>query len=120
MYNTSNPPLRNFIKNVYLWYKLTNLYYIDIINTLSNYPQTGMLSSHFVHFLSKKNIVYQTKSKYRSKIINMNSVYSYLYMYANILYLYLQLLNWNLYFFTANVSKQTLTTNSEFNTLRSN
>lgn len=103
-----------FNLQVYLWYKLMNTYKINLNKSLIQYPKTGMLSSHFVHFLSKKNITYQTRSKYRSKNFNMNPIYYYLYIYTNMLYVYLYLLDWKLYFFTCNISKQRVTTDIDF------
>lgn len=110
----------NFFKKVYFWYKLKTLFHKNLLTSLSSYPDTGMLSSHFVHFLSKKNVVYQTRSKYRSKIVNMNYIYYYLYLYSKCLHWYLQTLDWNLYFFTSNPSKQRVLTDVNFNTNISN
>lgn len=109
-----------FSKQVYLWYKLNNIFHTNLSASLLKYPNTGMLSSHFVHFLAKKNVTYQTRSKYRAKIFNMNSIYYYVYVYSTILYSYLQLVDLKLYFFTSNISKQHTITDEHFNTSVSN
>jgi hypothetical protein len=107
-------------KQMNIWYKLKNVYYSKLNSSLIKYPKTGMLSSHFVHFVAKKNVTYQARSKYRSKIFNMNSIYYYIYSYSSILYLYLQLLDYKLYFFTSNITKQRTTVDADFNITISN
>ena len=104
-----------FNLQVCLWYKLMNTYKMNLNKSLIQYPKTGMLSSHFVHFLSKKNITYQTRSKYRAKIFNMNTIYHYLHAYTKLLYTYLHVLGWRLYFFTSNISKQRAVVDVNFN-----
>jgi len=121
--NTLTKRLTNltaFKWQIYIWYLLKNKYNIDLKKALHNYVKTGMLSSHFVHFLSKKNVTYQTRSKYRSKIFNMNPIYYYLYLYSNLLYTYLKVLDCSMYFFTANLSKNRVTVDDSFTTTISN
>ena len=79
-----------------------------------------MLSSHFVHFLLKKNISYQNRSKYKSDIFNMNANYYYIYTFTKMLSYYVKVSNTNLYFFTNNMSKKNEIIDADFNKSISN
>ena len=49
------------------------------------YSLTGIISSHFIHFLLKKNLAYQAKSKYNSEIFNLIFCNTYIKLYATYL-----------------------------------
>lgn len=73
---------------------------------LKRYTKIGFLSSHFVHILSKKNLTYQTRSKYRAHSYNLNGHSYNITLNMKKLFIYNQLLNNLLYNFTANISKR--------------
>jgi hypothetical protein len=47
-----------------------------------------VLSSHYAHILSRKNMTYQTRSKYRAKTLNLNFFNYYFYFFTKFLYAY--------------------------------
>jgi hypothetical protein len=74
---------------------------------LKRYTKIGFLSSHFVHILSKKNLTYQTRSKYRAHNYNLNGHSYNITRNIKQMIIYNHLLNALLYNFTANISKRT-------------
>lgn len=105
---------------LYVWYRFKNRINKDLNLKIKAFPKLGMLSSHFVHFISKKNISYQNRSKYNAKIFNLNSIYLYIYIATIFLYNFIKLLNKNVYFFTNNLTKQSTWVDDEFSTITSN
>jgi hypothetical protein len=102
------------------WFRLKNIYNNNFYKFIKNFNKTGVLSSHFVHVLILKNLLYQNRSKYYSKTFNLNTINAYVYSCAKIL----QAVRFNtygqVYFFTANVSKKNLWTDELFDIQTSN
>ena len=93
-------------KLLLFWFLFKNKYYSYLYRKIIKFHKTGMLSSHYVHALSIKNLTYQTRSKYRSKIVNNNFFSYYIYFFTKFIYLYTHGLNSNIYFYTSNVTKK--------------
>lgn len=126
-YYLTNDNLNFFLKNtplarkqLHIWFFFKNHFSKDLYLIIKNYPTLGILSSHFVHFISKKNVSYQNRSKYDSKIMNLSPVFMYVYLYALFVHKYTSLLNSNLYFFTSNLSKQSSWVDEDFGKHTSN
>jgi hypothetical protein len=101
-------------KQILLWFFLKNRFYRYSRNFLKQYTKTGVLSSHFVHILSRKNLTYQTRSKYRSKVFNLSKYNNYMYKSVKYVCTYNQILNSLLYCFTTNHTKKHLWTDEDF------
>ena len=60
-----------------LWFKFKNKFHRFFLIFLKNYTHLGILSSHFVHILSRKNLTYQVWSKYRARVFDINNTTKY-------------------------------------------
>jgi len=89
-----------------LWFFFKKKFNRFILRFLKKYRKIGFLSSHFVHILSKKNLTYQTRSKYRANIHNLNTYNFYVLYSVKQVCVYKQILNSLLYVFATNSSKQ--------------
>lgn len=102
-------------KLIFLWFLFKNKFYKELYNYLNNFLKIGYLSSHYVHILSRKNLMYQARLKYRSKHVKLNYFNYYVYNFTKFIYLYLYSLNTKLYFFTTNSIHKNIWLNDEFN-----
>lgn len=91
---------------ILLWFKTKNRLYLNTYRDTTNYPKTGILSSHLVHFFLYKNLVYQSRSKYRASIRNLNAFSRYIYWYCMLMSAWTKLLKKKMYFFTSTLSKK--------------
>lgn len=78
------------------------------------YQHTGIISSHYVHFLLRKNLTYQNRSKYRSKTTDMKCYNTYLHLYFTLLRNFATRKNANLYKLSNNLSKRSWYTTESF------
>lgn len=103
-------------KNIQLrfWLRFKNYFYKKLIKKLKKFPKTGMLSSQYVHVLSRKNLIYQTRSKYRSKVVTLNYFTNYIYMCTKFICIYLYNLNSFIYFFSSNSTYKNIWLDSDF------
>jgi hypothetical protein len=86
-----------------------------MLKFLQKYSSLGILSSHFVHILSRKNLTYQVWSKYKSKTFNMTTHNAWIHNQIKYTIVYNQFLLNTLYFFTANPSLQSIYYDGTFN-----
>lgn len=103
-------------KQLKLWVLFKNKFFKNLKNRLAHYPKTGVLSSHYVHILSRKNLTYQTRSKYRSKTPNLNFFNHYFYFFTKFIHMYVNSINTNLYYFSTNVTYKTIWVDEDFYT----
>ncbi len=103
-------------KQFKIWLVFKNFFYKKLHAQLRAFPKTGILSSHYVHVLSRKNMTYQTRSKYRSKTLNLNFFNYYFYFFTKFMYTYVHSLNNQLYYFSTNVSHKNSWVDEDFYT----
>jgi len=103
-------------KQLLMWYLFKHKYSRLTARKIKKFPQTGVLSSHFVHLVSKKNFTYQNWSKYKSRQLNMNRLRSYVYLCTTLMYSYIMTINTNMYFFTKSLDKYRMHVDEDFNT----
>ncbi len=90
----------------FLWFKVKTRFYANTYKLLSTYTRQGILSSHLVHFFLYKNLVYQSRSKYRSAVSNLIQFSKYSYWYAMRIAIMGNTLKKKLYFFTSTLVKK--------------
>lgn len=88
------------------WFLFKMRFHKKMLKKITNFSRTGIISSHYVHFFLRKNITYQSRSKYRASVFNANFIaYHNNITMFNILK-YVRILNNLLYFYTSNINKQ--------------
>lgn len=107
-------------KQIKMWFLFKNRYLKNLTKKLSHYPKTGVLSSHYVHILSRKNMTYQTRSKYRSKTANLNFFNYYFYFFTKFVYTYMYTLQSILYYFSTNSTQKSIWIDEDFYTHTTN
>lgn len=105
----------SYERQLWFWFIFKNRFNRFTRRFFRKYLKAGFLSSHFVHIFSKKNAVYQVRSKYRSHTHNLNICSNYVYNNTKSLVTYNNLLKSLLYFFTMNTSKRSIWVDSDFN-----
>lgn len=103
-------------KQLKLWFLFKNAFLKTLKKRLYKYPKTGVLSSHYVHILSRKNITYQTRSKYRSKTSGLNFFNHYFYFCTKFLYTYVYALNSSVNYFSTNPVHKNIWVDEDFHT----
>lgn len=107
-------------KQLYLFYKLRKKLTKPLYNKTTSLVKLGILSSHFVHFISKKNITYQSRSKYKSNINDANLLHNYIWLYTDFIHKLVNTTLVSTFFFTTNISIKQEMIDEDFNPIRSN
>jgi hypothetical protein len=106
-WSTKSNSIKDLKSRLMLWFLFKYKFNKFMRFFLKRYTKIGFLSSHFVHILSKKNLTYQTRSKYRAHNYNLNGHSYNITRNIKQMIIYNHLLNALLYNFTANISKRT-------------
>lgn len=97
------------------WFIFFNKFIKKTKRIIRKYPRIGTLSSNIVHVVSRKNITYQTRSKFRSKTFNMKHNTLWLYERSMALNVYTSLLLFSLYSFASNPKTRNIYRDKDFN-----
>lgn len=100
-------------ERLYFWYFFKNFYFNKLNNYLYKFFKRGIMSSHFVHFLIKKNFTYQTYSKYKAQLYDLN--YNLYYNKCRLLYIYNIMLKNKIYHYTNDFSRVNFWVDTNFN-----
>ncbi len=108
---------QNLIKRlqIKLWFFLKKRFSDFNNRAITRYPKLGIISSHATHVLSRKNISYQTITKYRSKMLSAGLYNGWIHVRTTYLNCYLSILYRALYFFMYNPANQTISYDKDFN-----
>lgn len=105
---------RNRRRIFQLWFSTRKRYNTTTYRFIRNYANKGIISSHFVHFLLVKNMVYQSRSKYKSKIYDTSAFSYYVYFCTKLIQMHSSNIQKNLFQFTSNFSKTNVRMNEDF------
>lgn len=96
------------------WFIYKNVFLKKLLMYLHHYTNYGILSSHYVHFMVKKNLTYQIRSKYRTRIFNLVNNQVYIYLYSILLQSYSSVIYKTLHQFNLSFNLQSNSVTEDF------